>query len=93
MRFGPDKVHDLARQILHLLGEEPGVRFITPEDAVRVAIGSAILDDLEEEDEIEREVDDLLRQHAAAIDQEDMDVGSLRKRFKGEIARKRGFII
>ena len=93
MRFGPDKVHDLARQILLLLGEDPGVTFLASEDAVRVAIGSAILDDLEEEDEIEREVDDLLREHSAAIDQEDMDVGSLRKRFKGEIARKRGFII
>jgi hypothetical protein len=93
MRFGPDKVHDLARQILQMLREDPGVEFLAGEDAVRVAIGSAILDDLEEEDEIEREVDELLRQHADAIDREDMDVSALRQRFKGEIARKRGFII
>ena len=93
MRFGSQKVHDLARQILVLLREDGGVAFVEPEDAVRVAIGSAILDDLEEEDEIEREVDRLLQEHADAIDREDMDVSALRKRFKGEIARKRGFIV
>jgi len=93
MRFGSNKVHDMARQILELLREDPGVEFIAGEDAVRVAIGSAILDDLDEEDEIEREVDELLKEHEEAIDSEDMDVGALRKRFKGELARKRGFIV
>ncbi len=93
MRFGSDKVHDLARQVLELLREDPEVEFSSGEDAIRVAIGSAILDDLDEESEIDHEVDALLDQHAEAIDREDMDVGALRKKFKGQIARKRGFVV
>lgn len=93
MRFSTNKVRDLARQILEMLRKDGQVDFLAGEDAIRVAIGSAILDDLEEEDEIDREVDRLLREHAAAIDEADMDVVALRRKFKGEIARKRGFII
>ncbi len=93
MRMSQEKVRDLARQIHVLLREHPKVELLAPEDAIRVAIGSAILDDLEEEEDIDREVDELLRQHSREIEQGDMDLVQLRLKFKQEIARRRGFIL
>ncbi len=93
MRMSPEKVKDLAAQIVRMLEEHPGVTPQATPDALRVAIGSVILDDLEEEDDIDREVDDLIRQHDREIQQEDLDVEALRQKFRREIARRRGFVL
>jgi hypothetical protein len=58
-----------------------------------VIVGSVILDDLQEEDDIDREVDDLIRQHASDINAEDLDVEMLRRKFRLEIARRRGVVL
>ncbi len=93
MRMSQEKVRDLARQIAELLRDDPKVELLASENALRVTIGSAILDDLEEEEDIDREVDELLRQHAREIERGDMDLGQLRLKFKQEIARRRGFLL
>ena len=93
MRLRPEKIQDLAAQVTELLRRSSQVELLASESAIRVAIGSAIRDDLEEEDEIDREVEELLNRHAREIENEDMDLGELRMKFKRQIARKRGFII
>ena len=93
MRMAPEKVKDLAASIVSMLQEHDGIRLNEDETALRVIVGSVILDDLEEEDDIDREVDDLIRQHAAEIDSEDLDVEMLRRRFRSEIARRRGIVL
>ena len=93
MRMRPEKIQDLAAQVTEMLRRNPKVELLASESAIRVAIGSAIRDDLEEEDEIDREVEDLLNRHAREIENEDMDLSELRLKFKRQIARKRGFII
>jgi len=93
MRMSQEKVRDLAHQIALLLRDDPKVELLVAENAIRVAVGSAILDDLEEEDDIDREVDEILRQHAREIEKDDMDLHQLRLKFKQEIARRRGFIL
>jgi len=93
MRMRQEKIRDLARQILESLRRDPGVSLTEGEDAVRVAIGSAILDNLEAEDEIDREVEEILRRHAVEIEEGDMDLPRLRQKFKVEVARRRGFTL
>ena len=93
MRMSPEKVKDLAASIVAMMKEHPGVTLNQEEAAVRVAVGGVILDDLEEEDDIDREVDTLLRQHAADIDRGDLDVEVLRRKFRSEIARRRGVVL
>ena len=93
MRMRPEKIQDLAAQVTEMLRRNPKVELLASESAIRVAIGSAIRDDLEEEDEIDREVEELLNRHAREIENEDMDLSELRLKFKRQIARKRGFII
>jgi len=93
MRLSPEKVKDLAGQIVAMMAAHDRVHLNDEETALRVAIGGVILDDLEEEDDIDREVDDLLRKHASDIEAGDIDVEVLRKKFRNEIARRRGVIL
>ena len=93
MRFSQEKVKDLAAQIVSRLADHPKVHLQEGEEALRVVIGSVILDDLREEDDIEREADALIAQHAREIDRGDLDVEELRRKFKHEIARRRGFVL
>lgn len=93
MRMSQEKVKDLAAQIVQMFEDNSQVHLNERPEAVRVAVGSVILDDLAEEDDIDAEVDLLLKEHAADIDREDMDHETLRKKFREQIARKRGFIL
>ena len=93
MRFSQDKVKDLAAQIVAMLEENPKIHTQVESKALGVAVGSVILDNLREEDDIDREVDELLRQHDHEIDAEDLDVETLRRKFRQEIARQRGFVM
>jgi len=93
MRMAPAKVKDLASSIVSMMQEHDGIHLNEDETALRVIVGSVILDDLEEEDDIDREVDDLIRQHSAEIDSEDLDVEMLRRKFRSEIARRRGVVL
>jgi hypothetical protein len=91
--MSPEKVKDLADQIVAMMAEHAQVHLNEDANALKVAIGGVILDDLEEEDDIDREVDELVRKHARDIDEGDIDVDLLRKKFRSEIARRRGVIL
>jgi hypothetical protein len=93
MRMAPEKVKDLAASIVAMMLDHDGINLNEDETALRVIVGSVILDDLQEEDDIDREVDDLIRQHAADINAEDLDVETLRRKFRYEIARRRGVVL
>lgn len=93
MRMSPDKVKDLAAQIVQMMDEHPRVHLQAEPKALQVVVGSVLLDDLREEEDIEDEVDDLLRRHGREIEQGDLDVESLRQKFRREIARRRGFVL
>ena len=84
---------DLAGQIGAMRADHDKVHLNEDETALKVVVGGVILDDLEEEDDIDREVDDLLRKHARDIEQGDIDVEVLRRKFRSEIARRRGVIL
>jgi hypothetical protein len=93
MRLSSEKVHDLAARIVAAMAAHPKVHLQASQDALRVLVGSVIQDDLREEAEIEAEADRLLNQYARQIDKGDLDVHTLRNKFKQELARKRGFVL
>jgi hypothetical protein len=93
MRFSQEKVKDLARQIVAMMEDHPKISLEDSTTSLAVEVGSVILDDLREEDDIDAEVDDLLRQHSGDIQSQDMDVESLRLKFRQQIARDRGFVL
>lgn len=93
MRMSPEKVKDLAARIVEMMAAHDKIHLNEDQTALKVVVGSVILDDLEEEDDIEREVDALLQKHARDIDQEDIDVEVLRKKFRTQIAKQRGVVL
>lgn len=93
MRMSQDKVKDLAAQIVQMMQDHPKIELQDRVEALRVVVGSVILDDLREEDDIDAEVDRLLEQHAREIDAESMDHEILRRKFRDQIARQRGFTL
>jgi hypothetical protein len=93
MRLRPEKIRDLADEIVGLLKSHPKIRIQTSDSDLRVVIGSVIRDNLEEEDEIEAEVDELMAQHRREIESQGLDPHALRMKFKREIAKRRGFVL
>jgi len=91
MRFSRDKVFSIAEKVIDMLDADPDATLLTPrQDAVN-AVAGAIFEDLEEEDDIDAEVDRMLEEHQLQIDRENMDAELIRRKFKDQIARKRGF--
>ena len=93
MRMSQEKVKDLAAQIVQMMQDHPKIELQDRPEPIRVTVGSVILDDLREEDAIDDEVDSLLQQHAREIDAESMDHETLRRKFREQIARQRGFTL
>jgi hypothetical protein len=93
MRLRPEKVHDLADQIVEMIKSHPRLQPQAGDDHLRVVIGSVITDDLREEEDIEAEVDELIAQNAKVMEQQGIDPFAMRQKFKREIAKRRGFVL
>jgi hypothetical protein len=93
LRLSPDKIRYLADRILLLIQEHPKVHITSNVETVHKTIADTIFANMRQEDEIEAEVDDLLRQHRAEIQVMEMDLTELRRKFKREVAKRRGFVL
>jgi hypothetical protein len=93
MRIRPDKVHDIAAQVVEMMTDHPNIHLESSADAVRVAVGRVILDNLKEEEEIDAEVDALMSEHASQMEKANMDAYDMRMKFKKQIAKQRGFTL
>ena len=76
-----------------MIQDHKEVHIISNEDLVVRAVADTIYENIVEEDEIDDEVDALLKQNYNEIKAMEMDVGALRQKMKREIARKRGFTL
>ena len=93
MRLSKNKIEHLSDKILKMIQEHPGIHITSNDDLVVRCIDDAIWENMKEEDEIDAEVDDIMRQNIHEIKAEEMDVGALRNKIKREMCRKRNFIV
>jgi hypothetical protein len=93
VRLSPNKIEYLADRVLLLIQEHPKVHIVSNVETVHKTIGNTIFANMREEDEIETEVDELLRTHKAEIQVMEMDLTDLRRKFKREVAKRRGFAL
>lgn len=93
VRLSKNKIEHLSDRILKMIQEHPSIHIISNNDLVIRGIDSAIFENMRDEDEIDEEVDGIMRQNIHEIKAEEMDVGSLRNKIKREMCRKRGFIL
>ena len=93
MRLSKHKIEYLSDKILKMIQEHGQIHILANADLVTRAIDDVIFENIKEEDEIDAEVDALLKQNYNEIKAMEMDVGALRNKMKREIARKRGFTL
>jgi hypothetical protein len=93
VRLSPNKIDYLAGRILLLIQEHPKIHITSNAETVHKTIADTVFANLREEDDIEAEVDALLRKHQAEIQIMEMDLVDLRRKFKREVAKRRGFVL
>ncbi len=93
MRLSKNKIAHLSDKILKMIQDHGQIHIISNTDLVTRAIDDVIFENIKSEDEIDAEVDALLKDNYNEIKAMEMDVGALRNRMKREIARKRGFTL
>ena len=93
MRLSKYKISHLSDKILKMIQDQGQIHIISNADLITRAIDEVIYENIQAEDEIDREVDAMLKENYNEIKAMEMDVGSLRNRMKREIAKKRGFTL
>jgi len=93
LRLSKYKISHLSDKILKMIQDQGQIHIISNADLITRAIDEVIYENIQAEDEIDREVDAMLKENYNEIKAMEMDVGSLRNRMKREIAKKRGFTL
>ena len=93
MRLSKYKISHLSDKILKMIQDQGQIHIISNADLITRAIDEVIFENIKAEDEIDLEVDAMLKENYNEIKAMEMDVGSLRNRMKREIAKKRGFTL
>ena len=93
MRLSPRKIEYLADRILGMCQELELVHLNSNVETVWKTIADTIFANMREEEEIDAEIEALLARHKYEIQGLEMDVSDLRRKFKREVARKRGFTL
>ena len=89
MRLKPEKIENLAQKVSAALQGHKRAEFLTPKDQVEGTIRRIITEDLKREMALEKEAEEILRQHKMAIDRQNMSYNTLLDRTKKELARQR----
>ncbi len=93
MRLKPEKIGSLAHKVANSLKAHKRAEIIAPQDQIEGAIRRLIQDDLKREDALEKEAEEILRQHKMTIDRQNMSYNTLLDRTKRELARQRKIIL
>ena len=93
MKLSQNKIEYLADRLLTLLQEHDRIHLLSNVDTVWKTMADTIYGNLREEEEIDQEVDALIERHKGEIRGLEMDVADLRRKFKREVAKKRGFTL
>jgi hypothetical protein len=93
LRLTSNKIEHLAGRLLHLCQQSKQIHVPGSADLVIRTIEDVIFADMRREEEIDEQVDELIQKHKNEIQTLEMDMGSLRNKFKREIAKKQGFVL
>ncbi len=93
MRLTITQIDKIAALVMKKLSDEKLLVFKAAEEVVLKRIHTAILDDLKAEDELDREVEQLLKDHSAEIESGSVDYRRIFSMIKGKLVRERDLII
>lgn len=93
MRLSKEQVEKISRIVLDNLKAKELIIFKVPEETVLNRIVEIFLNDLKAEDELDREVEEILKGYAREIEAGRMDYRKMFSLTKGKLVKERGIVI
>ncbi|MBN1296854.1 DUF507 family protein [bacterium] len=92
MKLRSSRIKFIAHEITRILAEEEFI-ILFDKEAVLASVDSAIIRDLQVEDDLDEEVRKLLEHHAVTMDQSNIQYHDMFKMVKSKLAKERGLIL
>ena len=89
MRLKAEKIDSLAEKVASALKSHKRAELLVAQDQIEGAVRRIITEDLKREMALEKEAEEILRQHKMSIDRQNMSYNTLLERTKKELARQR----
>lgn len=93
MKLSREQVEKLVRVSLERLKEKGLIEFKADEKKVYERMVEIFLADLKKEEDLDREVEALLRSHSGAVDSQKVDYRKMFSMIKNKLARERGIVL
>lgn len=93
MRLSERKIKYLSHKIAAWLGRRADAQLLGRPEIVELAIGRAIVQELQLEDELDDEVERVLKTYQNQIRGQNMDLSVLRLKIKNQLAREKGIVL
>ncbi|MBI5469428.1 MAG: DUF507 family protein [Deltaproteobacteria bacterium] len=93
MKLSIEQVDKISRIVVERLKEKDLVVFKAPENKVLERMHEIIMRDLKAEDDLDREVEEILKTHTGSMDNQKIDYRKMFSMIKGKLARERGIIL
>ena len=93
MRLSKEQVEKISRIVLDNLKAKGLIVFKVPEDAVFHRMVEIFLKDIKAEDDLDREVEEILKGHASEIEAGRMDYRKMFSLTKGKLVKERGIVL
>src|SRR5262245_41046902 len=93
VRLSERKIKYLAGKMSDWFARRPDVKLLGKREAVELAIARAITQELRLEDELDDEVERVLKTYQTQIRGQNMDVALLRQKVKVQLAREKGIVL
>ncbi|MFQ5465082.1 MAG: DUF507 family protein [Thermodesulfobacteriota bacterium] len=93
MRLQAEIIEKISRLILTRLKDEGLLVFKVPEEEVFAKVKGVITADMSAEDELDREVENILKSHAGELGSGEVDYRKMFSMVKHKLARERGVVL
>ncbi len=93
MRLRQEEIDFIAWKILHALKEDGIIDIIGDDEPVVGQLRHALTENLSVEDQLNREVDDILRNHLKEIQRDSVDYRRMFQMVKTKLARERNLVM
>lgn len=93
MRLSERKIKYLSHKMTRWLAGRADLRLLDRDEVVELAIGRAILQELRLEDELDDDVEKVLKTYQNQIRGQNMDMSLLRLKIKTQLAREKGIVL
>jgi len=93
VRLRQEEIDYISWKILHALKEDEVIDIIGEEDLVAGKLRHALTENMSIEDQLNREVDDILRNHLKEIQRDSVDYRRMFQMVKTKLARERNLVL